>query len=165
MRQFQNVKVPYVLAVCSVLALNGCTEKKKPDEEKTEGAAADAGEKEGGKDGEQPITADEPPVTADGRPAVLATVLPHDKGVVFGHFVVPNGAQLLAETKSQLMIPAYQGFLDEAALRSRHKRPMSGLGPSRQSWGSDLAQLLYPAYFNYKRGDIASRHPGNLETG
>jgi hypothetical protein len=49
---------------------------------------------------------------------VLAVVLPHERGVVLGHFLVRDGAALLREARAQLMVPAYQGFLDEAALRS-----------------------------------------------
>lgn len=123
MRRQIPTKVPFALAVCSALALGSCTEKNKKPEE--EGGAAEAGadadgpgddENEAGpKTNEVPL----PDVGSnDGRPPVLATMLPHEKGVVFGHFVVPNGATVLTEAKEQLMIPAYKGFLDEAALRS-----------------------------------------------
>jgi hypothetical protein len=116
MRQFPKLEVPYTLAVCSALALGGCTDKKKPEAETTQAAPADG---ENGEDGTKEVAKpDEPAPAPDGRPEVLATVLPHEKGTVFGHFVIPNGAQLLTETKEQLMIPAYKGFLDEAALRS-----------------------------------------------
>ncbi len=119
MRRIRSSKVPYLatLGMCSALALAGCTEKNKTPAGGDEADGAGVEDPQTG----SPTPGDSPsaPVAApDGRGLMLTTVLPHDKGIVFGHFLVPNGAEVLRETKQQLMIPAYQGFLDEAALRS-----------------------------------------------
>jgi hypothetical protein len=101
--------------VSLALGANACTKKNPQGGEEAASGEADT------HDGSATDPAAKPSPAApgpDGRPPVLATVLPHDKGTVFGHFVVPNGARLLGKAKQQLMVPAYQGFLDEAALRS-----------------------------------------------
>jgi hypothetical protein len=56
---------------------------------------------------------------------------------ILGHFVIANGSDLLRDIKTQLMIPKYAGFLEEAALRSVVSMALEQRGSMAQAF--DLA--------------------------
>jgi len=118
MRHPIHSKVPRLatLAIlCSGMAVAGCkNEKKETPADDTKEAKAD------GDTGEAPAddkVVDKVVAGAGSTLNVLDQPLPHEKGVVLGHVLMPNGAQLLRDVKTYAP-PEAAGFLDEAALKA-----------------------------------------------
>ncbi len=109
-----------VLPITCLLALAGsaCTKKEEP---KTSGGAASgaaagesAGESAGadGGPGQAKVTRVAGDVNLPG-----SARLAHEP-LVLGHFAFPNASALLASVRAQLVVPRFQGMVDEAAVRS-----------------------------------------------
>lgn len=117
MRHPIDRKVPRALSLVllgGAVALGGC--KKKDPEPKSDAKAEAKADDPGADEDEAAPPADPPPVVTGTLP-VLDEPLAHDKGVVLGHVILTNPAQLLTDLKAYAP-PEAAGFMDEAALKA-----------------------------------------------
>lgn len=129
-------RIPSVLSITCLMALSSasCT-KKEPAKDEAAGEAA----------GEGAIVRAGDVSLPGGR------LLKHD-GVVLGHFALPNSSAMLGKVRGQLVIPQYQGVVDEAALRSLVGMSLEKRG--QVAMNIDLAAPLGCAVADYKVYDV-----------
>lgn len=117
MRLPKHSKVPHLATMALLCAsLGACKNKDKPADADSKAEAKAEGETGDG-DAAEPSAGDAV-VAATGKTLdVLDQDLEHEKGVVLGHVLLPNPAQILTDLKG-FAPPEAQGFLDEAALKA-----------------------------------------------
>lgn len=119
MRLPKHTKVPHLATMallCSSVTLGGCKNKDEPAQADTKAEAKAKGETGGEADADPSVG--DAVVAATGKTLdVLDQELAHEKGVVLGHVLLPNPAQVLTDLKGFSPAQA-QGFMDEAALKA-----------------------------------------------